>query len=414
MTDPRDDFEPGPGDAARPRTDDPQTAEPIDAQFEPATDFSAKRGGPGWAGLAAASILAAVTGGAIAMIGDRFNTSAPASLARDVKTLRTEREQLSLEVAALADEQAALKTAMGGADLTALLGELDRASRRLDEALISGTGPKSLSALDARLAAIEAADTKGPATNRDVSRALASLAARIDAAETALANARNDARAIDTLAVRLTQAEATLEMLRTTPGGTARSDLESGRVVSDLRAEEARARDAARRSADTTSAALALASIERAAQRGASFESDYRALRALRPASEPVRALGAVAPLGAPLASELKSGFVKAERVARRALPEEADRGLGWLKSLFGDAVRVRTKDGADSSIEALEAARAAVAAENFEGALAALTPLTGDAGAAMADWRAGAERRVALDNALADLRADLTAEERP
>ncbi len=393
----------------------PLGAEPIDAHFEPAPTARPRRSGPNWLSLALASLLAALAGATISLIAGRLNGAAPATLVRDVRTLKAERDDLALQITALESQLAALQTSLGGEDFAGVIADIETVSKRIDESLLAGDGPKSLNVLDRRLAAMEAADTSGPLTQRQTTRSLAALETRLAVMEEALARTRTEAGGVDTLAVRVTQAEATLEALRRSPAsGTAAPVVTDGlsAVLSDMRTEEARAREAARRSADNADAALALASIERASLRGASFESDYRALRALRPASPAIRQLGQVASLGAPTSAALKADFVKAERAARKTISTEADKGLGWMKALFGDAVRVRSKDGSEGASVALDDARAAMTRDDLASAVAAINGLPGETGLAVADWTESASRRLMLDGALDAAREELLSDE--
>ena len=374
-------------------TDDPEddmpvsSAEPIDADFEPAFEDAkdaraggAGRAGPGWLGVGVAALVAAGMGGIIGIIAtlaipDRSGGNDISAVTAELQSLKAELQAADLErskvISDAADLEARLEAGLNAAparaeqDLGPLLAELDAVSKRVDEVLAANSG-EALNRLTARLDALEAVDTSGEATAAELARAIGALSERVTSLETRLA------------------------------------DLQSDRMRSDEAAVRAKA-EAAESSAD---AALALSAIEAASRRGNDFESDYRKLRAIMPRSAAVRTLGEVASTGAPTLAQLQQRFGPASTKARAAIPAEKQGALGWLNNLFGDAVTVRGDDGEeDGAAVILSRARTELDAGDLEQAVRTLESLDGDPAAAMADWTQSANRRITLEAGLETLR---------
>ena len=389
-----------------PEDDTPVTStEPIDADFEPAFDDAADApadgadgSGPGWLGVAVAALIAAGIGGAIGIIAtmaipDQGDGGDVAALTAELGALKAEQEAADLErnkvIRDAAELESRLSTglnaaASGSPDLRPLQDELNALSRRLDAALAADNGDV-LATLSARLDALEAVDTSGEATAAELARSLGALSERVTALETRLASLQSD-------------------MLRSSGDTTELTNL-----IERMRNDEAAVRAKAEASETSADAALALSAIEAASRRGGSFESDYRKLRAVMPKSATVRTLGEVATTGAPTLAELQQSFGPASAKARAAVPAERQGALGWLNTMFGDAVTVRGADGDDESAAVtLSRAKAALDAGDLEGAVSALGTLSGEPAAAMADWTASANRRITLEAGLEALRLNM------
>jgi hypothetical protein len=186
-----------------------------------------------------------------------------------------------------------------------------------------------------------------------------------------------------------------------------------GRSLADMLArvqtEQSDARAAAASASSVAEAALALSAIEAASRRGEPFEADYRALRSALPGVDDVRALGPLAPTGAPTLAELKDAFGAAADAARRTVPTEESGRWGWINKFFGGAVTVRKADGTDADPFAL-ISRAGEALEkgDLEDAVAYTARLDGPPGTAMSGWTEDAKRRITLETSLEAVRLAL------
>ncbi|KJS37865.1 MAG: hypothetical protein VR74_07370 [Hyphomonas sp. BRH_c22] len=390
-------------------TDDPEddmpvsSAEPIDADFEPAFEDGkdaraggAGRSGPGWLGVGVAALVAAGMGGIIGIIAtlaipERSGGNDISAVTAELESLKAELQAAGLErskvIRDAADLEARLEAGLTAAparaeqDLGPLLAELDAVSKRVDEALAANSG-EALNRLTARLDALEAVDTSGEATAAELARALGALSERVTSLETRLADLQSD-------------------LVRSSGDTTELTSL-----IERMRSDEAAVRAKAEASESSADAALALSAIEAASRRGSNFESDYRKLRAIMPRSAAVRALGEVASTGAPTLAQLQQGFGPASTKARAAIPVDKQGALGWLNNLFGDAVTVRGDDDEDGGAAViLSRARTALDAGDLEQAVRTLESLDGDPAAAMADWTQSANRRITLEAGLETLR---------
>ena len=390
-------------------TEDPEddmpvsSAEPIDADFEPAfedgDDAQARRAGgsgPGWFGVGIAALVAAGIGGAIGIIATFAIPSEGggeeiSAVTAELETLKAEQQAADLERGKVMRDAADLESrldaglnavpANSGQDLGPLMLELDRVSKRLDDALAANSG-EAVTALTARLDALEAVDTSGEATAAELARSLGALSERVTSLETRLADLQSD-------------------IVRSSGDTTELTSL-----IERMRNDEAAVRAKAEASESSADAALALSAIEAASRRGSDFESDYRKLRAIMPRSAAVRALGKVASTGAPTLAQLQQSYGKASTQARAAIPAEKEGALGWLNNLFGDAVTVRGPDGEeDGAAVILSRARTALDAGSLEQAVSTLGSLDGEPAAAMADWTQSANRRITLEAGLETLR---------
>ncbi|WP_439619322.1 mitofilin family membrane protein [Hyphomonas sp.] len=390
-------------------TNDPEddmpvsSAEPIDADFEPAfeddEDVRARGtngSGPGWLGLGVAALVAAGIGGAIGIIAtlaipDRGGDEDISAVTAELESLKAELQAADLERSKVIRDAAELESRLAAGlnstparaeqDLGPLLAELDAVSRRLDEALAANSG-EVLVQLTARLDALEAVDTSGEATAAELARALGAVSERVTSLETRLADLQSD-------------------MVRSSGDTTELTSL-----IERMRSDEAAVRAKAEASESSADAALALSAIEAASRRGSDFESDYRKLRAIMPRSAAVRALGEVASTGAPTLAQLQQSFGPASTRARAAIPADKQGGLGWLNNLFGDAVTVRGDDGEEGGAAViLSRARTALDAGNLDQAVSTLEGLEGEPAAAMADWTQSANRRITLEAGLETLR---------
>jgi hypothetical protein len=365
-----------------------EAAEPIDAHFEPAAE--PKRGlrpgaGPGWLGAGVMSLMAAGIGG---VIGIGAHVLMPSGLGSADK-----------EVAALNERLGALEQA-GPDERAALRAGIDALANRIDSLPASGGGT-DLSAIEARLRALESVEAGDTVAPEDLARALAALSDRIAALEARPAVPDTSERVAALERDFATLRDSTLEQTK------------QGRSLADMLArvqtEQSDARAAAASASSVAGAALALSAIEAAARQGRPFEADYRALRAALPTVDAVRALGPLAVTGAPTLGDLKDDFHTASETARKAAPAETSGQWGWVNKFFGGAVTVRKADGSDEDPFAL-ISRAGEALEegDLAGAVAYTTRLDGAPAAAMSGWTEAAKRRISLETSLEAVRLAL------
>ena len=345
------------GDSAEPLTDEPATETTPDLP-PPAAQAPAQppaqppvRGSAGTGSMIAGGVIAAALGAAVVLT----------LLPEGWRSRQTD----------LADRVAALEARAQGVSAQALQAALAPLDQRV-AALESAPPPAApdMTPLETRLGALESRPV--PA---DPTAALTALGQRIDGLEADIAQQARTA-------VDAALAQSRAEVQAQAAALTTREE--------DVAAQQARV---ARRAAITDLVA--------AAESGA-------------PAPAALAALGntaaALAPLGDGLVtlSQLQDRFAPAARAALAAQPVAAqgeslgDRMLGFLRAQTG-ARSLTPRDGADTD-SILSRAEAALRQGDLPGTLGELDGLTGDPAAAMAEWRAQAETRLAALAALSDL----------
>lgn len=164
------------------------------------------------------------------------------------------------------------------------------------------------------------------------------------------------------------------------------------------------------RTSEAAAAALALAELVDATRGSRPFPREIAALRAAAPELPELAALARLAEVGAPSRTALAASFPEyathAVRKARKP-PDGADVGQR-LAYAAGKVVTVRRIDETAGATPDALVARAERALEEGEviAALKALDGLPPKAQAALAPWRAGAERRAEIDREVSALRA--------
>ena len=188
-------------------------------------------------------------------------------------------------------------------------------------------------------------------------------------------------------------------------------------LANRLASLEAASREAERESAaaaklndSRAEAALALSAIEAAVRRGASFEADYRALRNAAPDNAEIKRLAPYI-TGVAALTRLQSDFPSVrDAVLAAETPEKRSGRLSWIDKAFGDAVSVRPANGKHAAlVKSLDAATAALSAGDLGGSVRALASLEGATARAAEDWIRRADRRIALETALEDVRLSLS-----
>ncbi len=157
--------------------------------------------------------------------------------------------------------------------------------------------------------------------------------------------------------------------------------------------------------------ALAAADLSQAAQSSRPFAGEVDALRRLLPDSADLSALAAYAAAGAPsraaLAMQLDD---QADRVAVAARTPPKDSGvLANVAHMLAAVFTIRRVDRTIGSDPDAILARAQRMADDgdLEGAVQEIDALSPEGRAAASDWRAQAERRIAIDRLTAAIRAN-------
>lgn len=417
--------------------------EPVDAEFEPADDARAQSGKAprrgGALGLWLVFLLASLAGGAIGYGAVRYLP--PATEIAPDPGAATERAAFSQSLTGLETRLAALEATETAPDLS---GELGTLAERMTafEARSSGNAeamPVDLSAIDARLTALETAQSNPAAAGATFDPS--ELEARMAALETALALA--DARSqqalessqveaapgVDPLILqamtdRITEIEAMVDGLA--PATDTDPQIESlTRDIAALRSELAAIRtlaETAQTSADNTARsvaeapatdtglasrqlaarALALTALREIAQTGDGFEAERAALSRLWRENADLAAMADYSRAGVPTLAELANGF-----------PGDAIREAAGPGRVFFGLIEVRRTDGSDSDTGPLAMtglAERRLAENDLIGAVTIAERLEGEALETVRDWLIQARARLDLTARLQSLREALAA----
>jgi hypothetical protein len=179
--------------------------------------------------------------------------------------------------------------------------------------------------------------------------------------------------------------------------------------VARLNARIAALENAGARSSEAASAAMAAAGLIEAAQGSRPFGAEFAALRAAAPDLPELARLARLAAQGAPSRAALAASFPEyaAQAASRAREPGKGARLSERIAYAASRIVSVRRVDdvGGAGPDARLARAEAALARGEIPAALAALDGLPPGAQAALAPWRAEAERRAELDGAVVALR---------
>ncbi len=331
------------------------TPEPVVPDEAPVVTKAAPRPG----------IMGPLLGGALAAIGgfglSHFNVlglSAPDHTA-EVAALS---QRLETAIAGLEAGQTSLQAAQ-----TAAIGDLAARVAAVEGAPV--TDLSGLADLDRRLQAIETLPSGGDASTAALAAKLADLERRL--AEATATGA--DSAEVDAALARLAEVEA-----------------------------DAKARaDAATAAAEAATQARALEVLAAAAASGAAFDAELAAV-----ADPDLQAQLAPFATGVASLADLQGTFPDAARAALQ-VARAADAEAGWgtrLVDFLGAQTGARSlspRDG-DSADAILSRAEFALGEGRLADALAELAPLAPEVQAPLADWRARADARLAVDAALA------------
>ncbi len=416
--------------------------EPVDAEFEPADDSRpasgpARKGGAAL-GLVLVFLLASVAGGAIGFAASRY---VPAAEAPDTGAA-AERAALTSEITGLETRLAALEAEDPAA---AVAGEFSGFEQRLGALEAArpaavDTTPTDLSAIEARLDALEGAATQAsePAAPFDPGALESRLAAletaqsltdaraqqALDASQSATDSPGIDPQFLQALTERIVAVEASMDTL----AAPAQSDPAIAQLRQDLQslqtelaavrnlAEGARnqaenaAQTAAATPADTGQAsrqlaarALALTALREMARTGEGFEAERAALARLWRGQPDLAAMADYSRAGVPTIGELATRF-----------PGEAIREAAGPGRIFFGLIEIRRTDGDDTDTGPLAMTALAerrLADEDLVGTVMIAERLEGEALEMVRDWLLQARARLDLDQRLLSLREALAAE---
>lgn len=180
--------------------------------------------------------------------------------------------------------------------------------------------------------------------------------------------------------------------------------------IADLQARLARLEGGEQRTVQAAAAALAVSTLAQAAEGAAPFPAEMAAVERLLPPSADLRALRALAAAGAPTRAAVAAQFPDAAARAASASrsPIQGQGGFARLIRAATAFVSIRRVDqltggGADAVLARAERRADDGDLAGAELELAALPQAGKDA---MTGWTSEAQRRVAIDKALASLRA--------
>ncbi len=160
---------------------------------------------------------------------------------------------------------------------------------------------------------------------------------------------------------------------------------------------------------DAAAEALAAASLSSAAQGPGPFDQDVGAYARLVPGDPDLAALAPLAARGAPTRAALAAAFPDLASAAAAASRTPGERA-GYLARIWaelGRVVIVRNVDPGAGGVDGLLArAQLAASAGDLAAAARDVDALPPAARAALADWRAAAERRIEIDRLIEQMRA--------
>jgi hypothetical protein len=164
------------------------------------------------------------------------------------------------------------------------------------------------------------------------------------------------------------------------------------------------------RSSEAATAALAAAALVDSAQGSRPFAEQLSVVRAAAPALPEIAALSRLSETGAPSRAALATSFPEAAAAAARKARKPGEHAtlgerLAYAASKVVTVRRIEVSDG-DGPDALLARAQALLDEGDVVRALRTLDGLPPQARAAMADWRAQAERRAEIDRAVSALRA--------
>lgn len=188
-------------------------------------------------------------------------------------------------------------------------------------------------------------------------------------------------------------------------------DARANAEIASLRAEVERLQQGNPHASDVRDPAafLALASLQRAIDRGDPFTEEFDAFARLAPGTPAVERLRPIAATGAPTFAALKEDFDPAARAAIAAAARE--NATGWLGGVAARVqqmvtVRPAVPTAGSGAPEIISRAEGALKAGDLSNAIAEAATLRGAAAAEFAPWLARARTKLAANEAVAALDA--------
>ena len=355
---------------------------PPEPQPTIAAPAAAPRRGPGFVPLVLGGVVAAGLGYGAAFMGFAPGAQEDTDTAETLATIQTSLDMqadtlttLASRATALEGQIEAIPPAPEPVDLAPLSAEITALGARID-----ATGPQ-ISGLTDRIAYLETLPLGEGADGGDNSAAIAAAVAQLQAA--------------------LQEQSATLAEQQAANAAMS-EELSAAATAAEARIAAAEARAEARVGSATAQAALGQLRI--AVATGAPFASALADVTAGAEADVP-DALSATAETGVPTLEELQSSFPAAARAALPiAIRETAGEGaMNRVTAFLQSQVGGRSLDPqeGDSPDAVLSRAEAALRDGDLSSVIAELGALPADAQAALADWTATAQTRIAALEAM-------------
>ncbi len=410
--------------------------EPVDAEFEPATDLPGqdslptRRKGLGGASVIALFVLATLAGGSLGFAGARYFPGAstgdagaaseraaltetitalesrltaieddnpaqamPAALAEPVAAIHSRLDALEATPASVDPDLSAIETRLAALEMAtpvAASGALEQITARLDTAEQdrAGIAAQARQALEAATQAGQAAID--PLLLQNLSDRLAALETAQDIASAPGAPVADPQTAI--LAARVDQLETALSETRTLA--------QTAQAAADAAASARPATDTGQASRQLAARALALSALRDIAGTHDGFEAERAALAQLWRGNGDLAAMAGYARAGVPTLDDLTQDY-----------PGAAIRDAAGPGRIFFGLIEVRQANPGSSDTGAMAISALAenrLALRDLEGAVALTERLDATSLPAARDWLIGAQARLDLDRRLLSLRQAL------
>lgn len=389
-------------------------AAPIDAEFEPAPpreDEAArvviKRRGPGW-GVALLLGTVSLTSLALAAYASGFVPGFAPKVA-GIDEVKTQVAALKTDSALAREDRTRLSADISKAQGAA--GDLDVLKREMETQLADVTG--ALSVLETDVAALS--------TLPDMRGAEAS-SAPVESVDSATPDATLTATVPEALEARISALEtavAALEDARVLSDADVAAGEDLTDTIADLRADIDALKAAPQSvpapaiNTNIADAALALSAIEAAARRGKPFQTAFDDLSETMPDAPILARLEPLASENVPTYTDLRRAFDALQDQARDAAAAADTSTPGWMRTVFGDGLKVR-RDGEVPIDDLLQATSAALAKNNLDAAFEQIDAMPGSVQSVFTDWRDSARKRQVLEDTLDALRLTMIAKDRP
>jgi hypothetical protein len=385
---------------------------PIDAEFEPAAPRTkapkqTNRSGPGWLAFGLVGLISIASLGLAAassglLPGFKDDADALEPIKTDIAALKVTGDLSQEAVTQLAEDITRLNAFRRNAvnsqrNINQQFEDINGAIEVLEADISAAMGDTPIAAATVatgpELAATEATQTE-PADIMETR--FSELEARIAALSNAASVETNSA---DIATIELTAIEEEIGLLRE------RLDV----VEAELAEQPAPAEQTDTNSED---AALALSAIEAAARRGRPFLAAQQKLATALPSNTAAARLEALATDAVPTLADLRASFPDLMSKAIDAEAQAEGGSSSWMRSLFGDGIKVRKK-GEVTASDHLLAASEALGERDLETAISRITALDPVVQTVFTDWLDNARKRQTLEDTLEALRLTMIAKDR-